>query len=71
MIRIFAQAFVYGNIFSKSKTNMDDDKNENFRIEIVKKRLDFRSETICFVEIYLATINVSHMRSWNWEIVCF
>ena len=63
MIRIFAQAFVYGNIFSKSKTNMDDDKNENFRIEIVKKRLDFRSERICFVEIYLATIDVSHMRS--------
>ena len=41
MIRIFAQAFVYGNIFSKSKTNMDDDKNENFRIEIVKKGLIF------------------------------
>ena len=63
MIQIFTGRFDYGNKFLKSKTNMDDDKNENFRIEIVKKRLDFRSETICFVEIYLATIDVSHMRS--------
>ena len=26
MIRIFAQIFDYGNIFSRSKTNMDQDK---------------------------------------------
>ena len=37
MIRIFAEAFGYGNIFSKSKTNMDKDKKEKFRMEIVKK----------------------------------
>ena len=35
MIRIFALAFDYGNIFSKSKTNMDKNKKENFRMEIV------------------------------------
>ena len=35
MIRIFA--FNFGNIFSKSKTDMDEDKQKNFRMEIVKK----------------------------------
>ena len=39
MIRMFALAFNFGNIFSKSKTNMDEDKKERFRIEIVKKGL--------------------------------
>ena len=28
-----------GSIFSKSKTNMDEDKKENFRIEIVKTKV--------------------------------
>ena len=37
MIRIFAQIFDYVNIFLKSKTNMDEDKKEIFRIEIIKK----------------------------------
>ena len=39
MIRILAQAFDFGNIFLESKTNMDQDKKENFRMEIVKKDL--------------------------------
>ena len=37
MIRILAQGFDFGNIFSKSKINMDEDKKENFRMEIVRK----------------------------------
>ena len=41
MVRIFAQAFDFGNIFSKSKTNVDEDKKENFRIEVVKQGLVF------------------------------
>ena len=43
MIRIFAWAFDCRNIFSKSETNMDEDKKENFRMEIVKKGLVFTS----------------------------
>ena len=39
MISIFARAFDLGNIFLKSKTKMDEDKKENFRMEIVKKAL--------------------------------
>ena len=35
MIRIF------GNNFSKSKTKIDEDKKENFRMEVVKKDLVF------------------------------
>ena len=38
MILIFAYAFDYGNIFSKSKTSTDKDKKEIFRMEIVKKK---------------------------------
>ena len=30
MIRMFPQTFDFGIIFSKSKTNMDEDKKENF-----------------------------------------
>ena len=41
MVRIFALAFNFGNKFSKSKTNMDEDKKEKFRMEIVKKDLVF------------------------------
>ena len=41
MIPIFAKAFDFGNIFSKSKTNIDEDKKENFRMEVVKKGLVF------------------------------
>ena len=37
----------------ESKTNIDEDKKENFRMEIVKKRLGFRSDSICRVEVYL------------------
>ena len=37
MIPTFAYAFDFGNIFSKSKTNIDEDKKENFRMEFVKK----------------------------------
>ena len=37
MIRIFAQAFDFGNIFSESKTNIDEDKKQNLRMEVVKK----------------------------------
>ena len=33
---------------------MDEDKKENFRMEIVKKRLGFRSDSICRVEVYLS-----------------
>ena len=32
---------------------MDEDKKENFRIEIVKNRLGFRSNSMCRVEVYL------------------
>ena len=32
---------------------MDEDKKENFKMEIVKKRLSFRSDSICRVEVYL------------------
>ena len=35
MIRIF------GNNFSKRKTKIDEDKKENFRMEVVKKDLVF------------------------------
>ena len=41
MIRIFAEAFDFGNIFSKSKTNMDEDQKEKFRMKIIKKGLVF------------------------------
>ena len=41
MIWIFAYAFDFGNIFLKSKTNIDEDKKENFRMEVVKKGLVF------------------------------
>ena len=41
MIGKFAQALDCGNIFPKSKTNMDEDKKENFTIEIIKKGLVF------------------------------
>ena len=34
-------SFGLGNIFSRGKTNMDEDKKENFRTEIVKKGLVF------------------------------
>ena len=43
----------YGNIFSKSTTNMDENKKKNFRMEIDKKRFDFRKDSIYRVEIYL------------------
>ena len=33
--------FDYGNIFLKSKTNVDEDKKENFRMKTVKKGLVF------------------------------
>ena len=51
MIGIFAQALDCGNIFSKSKTNIYEDKKEIFRIETVKKRSGFRSDSICCVEV--------------------
>ena len=35
MTRIFPEAFDCGNIFSKSETNMDEDKKEIFRMEVV------------------------------------
>ena len=56
MIRIFAQAFDCCNIFSKRNTNMYEDKKENFRLKIVKKRLGFRSSLICRVEVDLPLI---------------
>ena len=37
------QAFDFGSMFSKSKTKMDEDKKENFRMEIVKKGFVFVS----------------------------
>ena len=40
MIRILAQAFDFGNIFLESKTNMDQDKKENFRMEINMQRFN-------------------------------
>ena len=42
MIRIFAKAFDFGDTFSNSKTNMDEDKKEIFRMEIVKKAWFFQ-----------------------------
>ena len=56
MIRIFAEAFDCCNIFSKRNTNMDEDEKENFRLELVKKRLGFPSNSICRVEVYLPLI---------------
>ena len=53
MIRIYAKELNFGNIFSKSKTNMNEDKEENFRMEIVKKRLGFCNDSICRVDFYL------------------
>ena len=41
LIRIFALTFDYGNIFSKSTANMDKNKKEIFRMDIVKKGLVF------------------------------
>ena len=43
--------FDYGNIFSKSKTNRDEDKKENF-IRIVIVKLGFRKDSIYRVEVY-------------------
>ena len=34
-------------MFSKSKANMDEDKKENFRREIVIKGLVFASDSMC------------------------
>ena len=56
MIRIFAEAFDYCNIFSKSKTNIDEDKKDNFRVKIVKEGLVFAAMP-CRT---LSTIDVSH-----------
>ena len=65
---IFASAFDYGSIFLKSKADMAEDKKENFRMEKVKKGLGFRKRfnMPCW---NLPAIDVSHMRSWNSEIV--
>ena len=61
MISIFARAFDLGNIFLKSKTKMDEDKKENFRMEIVKKALfSQRSNMSCWS---LPTSDFSHMRN--------
>ena len=46
------KTFFYCNS-SKSKTNMDEDKKENFRMEIIKKRLGIRSDWIYRDEVYL------------------
>ena len=35
---------------------MNEDDKENFRMEIVKKRLGFSSDSICRVEIYLSSM---------------
>ena len=53
MIRIFAKAFDCGNIFLKSKTNIDEDNKENFRMEKNLKRLGLRSDSIRRVVVYL------------------
>ena len=45
---------------------MVEDKKENFRMEIVKKDLIFAA-----IHYVLPTIDVSHMRIWNCEIVYF
>ena len=41
---------------------MDKDKKENFRIEIVKKRLGFRSDSIYRVENYLPSLFAHGLR---------
>ena len=56
MIRIFAKAFDCGNIFLKSKTNIDEDKKENFRMEKNFKKLGLRSNSIRRVVVYLLLI---------------
>ena len=48
--------FDYGNIFLKSKTNVDEDKKENFRMKTVKKRPGFCNDSICHVEVYLPSM---------------
>ena len=35
---------------------MDEDKKEIFRMEVVKKRLGFGSDSICQVEVYLPLV---------------
>ena len=35
---------------------MDEDKKEIFGMEVVKKRLGFRSDSICRVEVYLPLV---------------
>ena len=35
---------------------MDENKNKNFEMEILKKRLCFRSDSLCRVEVYLPSI---------------
>ena len=56
MIRIFALAFNYGDIFSKNKTNVDEGKKENFRMEIVKKGLVFAMIQDTVGEVYPLSI---------------
>ena len=41
VIRVFAKAFDYGDIFLESKASMDDVNKENFKMVIVKKGLVF------------------------------
>ena len=60
MIPIFAYVFdcrdIFSKITSKSNTNVDKDKKQNFGMELVKKRLDLRSDSTRRVEVYLPLI---------------
>ena len=46
---------------------MDEDKKDIFRMEIVKKGLVFSVIQYAVLK-FTPTIDVSHMRSWNYEI---
>ena len=69
IIRIFIQAFDYGNIFSKSKTNMDEDKKEFFRMKIVKKSWFLQRFNItCW---NLRVCNLPQLKLWNLLLTLF
>ena len=67
VIRTIALAFDFDNIFLENKTNIDEDKKENFRMEVVKKAgFSQQFNMPCWS---LPTTDISHLRSWECEIV--
>ena len=72
MIRILAWAFDYGNIFSKPKTNMDKDKKEIFRMEIVKKGFIFSAIQYAMLKFtYHWCFAHAQLKLWNRVLASF